>query len=89
MLSSKQCELARTMTQDKTTDLQINQEFESMKPSDKILSAAVVEKLLQLHDMPFDKGFKFLVNDFTHIASEFYISPATLFCVYMENKSKK
>lgn len=88
MLSSKQCELARLMTQDTITDSKINEEFKSLNLEVKLSAVVAIDKLLQLHDMPFDKGFRLLVDDFRHIANEFYISPATLFYIYMENKSQ-
>lgn len=86
MLSSKQCEIARTMTQDTSSDTKINEEFKTMSPIDKLSASKSIDKLIQLHNMPIDKGFNILVDDFKRIANEFNITPATLFCVYMENK---
>lgn len=89
MLSSKQCEIARVMTSDKTNDEIINEEFLKMSEEDKLTAAIAVDKILKLHNMPFDKGYKIMTADFVHIATEFLISPATMFCVYMECKSKE
>ena len=89
MLSSKQCEIARVMTSDKTNDVKINEEFLKMSEEDKLTAAIAVDKILKLHNMPFDKGYKIMSNDFIHVAKEFFISPATMFCVYMECKSKE
>lgn len=89
MLSSKQCEIARVMTSDKTNDVKINEEFLKMSEEDKLSAAIAVDKILKPHNMPFDKGYKIMTNDFIHIATEFLVSPATMFCIYMECKSKE
>ena len=87
MLSSKQCELARVITGDTTSDFEINKEFEKISLSSKILATLAIDNLLKLHDIPFDKGFNLFKNDFYQIANKFSIKPATLFCIYMNNKS--
>lgn len=86
MLGSKQCELARLITGDTTSDSLINKEFEEISLSSKITAVLAIDNLLKSHDMPFDKGFKLIKNDFYRIANEFSIKPATLFCIYMNNK---
>lgn len=80
MLSSKQCKIARTMTQDTISDTKINEEFKAMSPIDKLSASKSIDKLIQLHNMPIDKGFNILVDDFKRIANEFNITQATLFC---------
>lgn len=86
MLGIKQCEIARTMTKSTTSDSTINVEFNSMNLSDKITSANEIDALVKMHNLPFDKGFDIMVEDFNTIADKYSISPATLFCVYMESK---
>ena len=86
MLNNVQCELARVMTQDTTDDSQINKEFNALNSVAKAHIASAIDNLLKLHDMPIDKGFEIMREDFIQIANEFSINPATLFCIYMENK---
>lgn len=86
MLNNKQCELARVMTQDTTDNFQINNEFNTLNSSTKTNITSAIDELLKLHDMPIDKGFEVMKKDFIQIANEFSISPATLFCIYMDNK---
>ena len=88
MLSSKQCEIARTMTQDNISDLQIIQEYEMFNDLLKPSAVNEIDNLLKQHDAPFDKAFKTMVKDFSIIANKYSISPSTLFCIYMDNKSK-
>lgn len=87
MPSSRQCKLARLLTQDTTLDSQINKEYISISADDKKSVSKTIDDLLQLHDMSFDKGFGIMINDFKQIVTDFNISPATLFCVYMADKS--
>lgn len=86
MLGIKQCEIARTMTKSTTSDSTINVEFNSMNLSDKITAANEIDALVKIHNLPFDKGFNIMVEDFNAIANKYSISPATLFCIYMESK---
>lgn len=41
MFSQQQCEIARTLTKDKALDEQINSEYQTMTPADKVNSAIV------------------------------------------------
>ena len=86
MLSFKQCELARIMTQTTISDVQINDEFKSTDLTTKICASKKLNELLQLHNESFDLGFSIMTEDFLAIAKEYNISPATLFCIYMESK---
>ena len=52
----------------------------------KICASEKLEALLQLHNKPFDLGFNTMTEDFSAVAKEYGISPATLFCIYMESK---
>lgn len=88
MLSAKQCELARVMTRDTISDIQMNSEYQTMSDTDKTIAADQIDDLLKKHNMPFDKGIGLLQDDFSEVASKFQISPATLFCIYMASKNK-
>lgn len=88
MLSAKQCELARVMTKDTVSDIQMNAEYQTVSDDDKSIAAEQIDMLLKEHNMPFDKGIGLLQADFAEVASKFQISPATLFCVYMASKNK-
>lgn len=89
MFGLKQCELARAMTNTTTSDDQINSEFEAISQSSKLAAFKEIEILLEQHNMPFDKGFKVMKKDFNDVSEKFLISPATLFCIYMDIKSKQ
>ena len=86
MIDFKQCDLARKKTQTSTSDFEINNEFEAISVIDQINASNEVDKLLIEHDMPFDIGLNIMIEKFSIIANKFNISPATLFCIYKENK---
>lgn len=88
MFSKKQCDLARLMTQDETDDERINKEFSAIDTINREAATKEIDNLLKLHNMPFDKGIWLLQEDFSKISTKFDISPATLFCIYMELKNK-
>lgn len=89
MLSAKQCELARIMTRTDTPDCQIVSEFNTVISIDTLSTIAeCIDNLLKLHDMPFDVGFDIMAEDFALVAEQFEISPATLFCIYMDSKQQ-
>lgn len=86
MFSQQQCEIARTLTKDDALNEQINSEYQTMTPTDKSNAAAQIDKLCKEHNDSFDKAFPVIANDFKEVANTYHISPATLFCVYMESK---
>ena len=88
MLSEKQCEVARVMTQDTASDTQINKEYSLMPASEKEVAAKEIGEIVEQYHMPFDKGIKLMKKDFLDIAAKFSISPSTLFCIYMDSKQK-
>lgn len=90
MLNNTQCELARVMTNNTATDEQINLEYASMNHDTMELAAKDIDELVKLHNMTIDKCLKTMLSDFANVANKYSISPATLFCVYMDfmNKSR-
>lgn len=88
MLSEQQCELARTMTGDDTDSAIIITQYSGMSSSDKSAAYQALDTVLKIHDIPFDEGIVQFKKDFANIASEYNISPAALFCVYMEMRNK-
>lgn len=86
MLSSKQCELACKMTGVTVPDAQIISEYNSLQDCDKETASQEIDKLLVEHNQPFDIGIRLLQNDFANTAKKYSISPATLFCVYIDSK---
>lgn len=86
MLNSKQCELACKMTGVTIPDAQIIREYSSLQDCDKETALREINKLLVEHNQPFDTGIQFLQNDFANTAKKYNITPATLFCVYMDSK---
>lgn len=89
MFSSAQCELARTMTNTSTPDLQIQCEYMTLTPEQKSAAATKVGTLVQLHNGPFDQVLPTMLIDFKSVADTYAVSSATLFCVYMECISSK
>lgn len=87
MVSSKQCETARLMTNDTTSDVLINSEYASMSDAAKNEAAIKIDELAKTYTTPFDMSFPLMVKDFAQVASQYNISKATLFCVYMAYKS--
>ena len=88
MFSKKQCEIARAFTQSNATDSQINLEYWRLNDSQKKASCKKLSaKLIELN-IPIDKGWPLLKNDFESIAKELDIDPTTLFCVFMDWQSK-
>ena len=79
MLNNTQCELARVMTNDIASDVQINLEYASLNPATMELAAKEIDGLVRLHSMPIDKCLKTMFNDFADIANKYFIRPATLF----------
>lgn len=88
MLSEQQCELARTLTGDKTESSVIMQQYATVSEANKLSAYQALDILLQEHNAPFDKGISYLQTDFANIAANYNISPSTLFCVYMEMKNR-
>lgn len=88
MLSFTQCNIARTMTQTTTSDVEINKEFNSVIPSVKKSIFIEIDKLIKQHDMPIDNGLGIMMNDFLTISQKYSISPATSFCIYMDYKQQ-
>lgn len=88
MLSPKECELARIFTQDLTSDQQINDEFDSLTDEQKQSIFNIVESHLKEHNNSFGKAFAVMVLDFKEVAKNYSVSPSTLFCAYIDIKSK-
>lgn len=86
MLSSKQCELACKMTGVTVPYAQIISEYSSLQDCDKETALQEINKLLVEHNQPFDTGILLLQHDFANTAKKYNITPATLFCIYMDSK---
>ena len=84
MLNSKMCCLARLLTGDSSSDEAINAEYIKMPIQDKKSAFELIHKISIKHNAPFDLGNKQMRIDFDVIANNYCISPATLFCIYME-----
>lgn len=84
MLNSKMCSLARLFTGDSSSDEAINAEYIKMSLQDKKSAFELIHKISIKHDAPFDLGNRQMRIDFDVIANNYCVSPATLFCVYME-----
>lgn len=81
---SIQFELVRAITQSTASDSQINYEYTSLTDLQKEQAGKAIDVVLKNHNTTFDEGWRIMNRDLQHIASEFLIDPATLFCVYMD-----
>lgn len=82
--SNRQCEIARLLTKSKVTDLKIKQELSSMTETEWNKQCEILNNFLIAHNMPFDKGWDLMCNDFYNISSANNVDVATLFVAYME-----
>jgi hypothetical protein len=85
MLSKKQCEVAKLMTGVDVEDNKIIFEYENTDPTAQMDMSKEIDKLVKMHNLPFDKGFGIMKDDFLAIASRYAVNPATLFCFYMKH----
>ena len=76
-------EIARTSTNTNASDAQIRTELQSIDPITKIYILAALNSLLATNPR-----FDLLGEALTPIAEKYSISPATLFCIYMNSISK-
>lgn len=81
--SNRQCELARLLTKSKTTNLQITKELSTMTEAEWDKQCEILNNFLIAHDMPLDKGWDLMCNDFYNIASANQVDEATLFVAFM------
>ena len=52
-------------------------------------ASRLVNKLLEKHNLPFDKAYPLMQVDFNRIATKYDLDVAALFWIYMEWKGKK
>ena len=81
MFSQQQCEIARTLTKDKALDEQINSEYQTMTPADKVNSAMQIDKLCKEHNDSFDKAFPIIADDCEYLP---YFSSHFVLCLHGE-----
>lgn len=86
--SNKQCELARTMTQSKASNNTIRKELNKLTEAEWNEQCAILDKILQKHNAPFDKAFHIMVDDFNNIGTANGIDKATVFVAYMEWRNR-
>ena len=84
MFSEKQCNIARLMTGADTPDEIISEEHAAMLGPNRNVAAMRIDQALSLYGKPFNQVWELALKDFREIASQYNISPATLFCVYLE-----
>lgn len=89
MLVHEQCEIARVMTKDTVTDDQIRAEYDAFPVSSKPEVNNRIGALIKAHNGSFDVAYPIIAQDFLRIGQEYHVSPATLFCIYMERKAEK
>lgn len=89
MLSHEQCELARIMTKDTTTDKQIQKEYNAFPVALRTEVSNRLDELAKAHDGRFDLAYPVFVQDAADTSKEYHLSPAALFCLYMNYRSQK
>lgn len=89
MLSHEQCELARIMTKDTTPDKQIQKEYDAFPVSLRAEASSRLDDLVKAHDGRFDLAYPVFVQDSANTSKEYHLSPAALFCVYMNYRAQE
>lgn len=87
--SNKQCKLARLLTGGDISDEQIYIELNSMSQNEWDKQCEILNNFIIAHNMPLDKGWSLMRNDFYNIASANQVNEATLFVAYMGWLSSK
>lgn len=88
MTKEQQCEIARLMTGSTVSDEIILRNVENTHYLIKKEASSLVDKLIQKHDLPFDKAYPIVKDDFNRIAVRYDLDVAALFWIYMEWKGK-
>ena len=89
MTKEQQCEIARVMTGSTTRDEEILHNVVKTNYLVKKEASGLVDKLLKKHNLPFDKAYPLVKEDFNRIAVKYDLDAAALFWIYMEWKGKK
>lgn len=84
MFSEKQCNIARLMAGADTPDEIISEEHAAMLGPNRNVAAMRIDQAISLYGKPFSQVWELALKDFHEITSQYNISPATLFCVYLE-----
>lgn len=82
--SNRQCELARAMTKSNATNLQITKELSTMTEAEWNKQCEILNNFLIAHNVPLDKGWDLMCNDYYNIAAANDVDEATLFVAFME-----
>ena len=86
--SSRQCEIARLITNSKASNDVITHELNSVTEKDWNEMCLVLDSILKKHDASFDKGKTMMIVDFVNVGAANGVNEATLFIAYMNWKSK-
>lgn len=89
MTKEQQCEIARLMTGSTVSDEKILHNVLTTNYLVKEEASGLVDKLIQIHNLPFDKAYPLVKDDFNRIAKKYDLDVAALFWIYMEWKGKK
>lgn len=89
MISEKQAELARTFTGSTISAKDINKQFFKVSKSVVQERCLDIDAVFNEYDIEFNEAMPILKNSFKAIAGRTKIDPATLFCIYMDWKSKQ
>lgn len=84
MTISEQCQISRLFTKSTASDQKILHEVETTNPLKKAEASKRVDELLIKHNMPFDKAYPLIEQDFNNIALRYKLDSASLFWIYME-----
>ncbi|MFA6808691.1 MAG: hypothetical protein WCR27_06840 [Eubacteriales bacterium] len=84
MTPNQAAEIARTMTGSILSDEEIMIGVRKVNAIAKEECCRQVDKLLQKHNLPFDKGYFLAKDDFNNIAQRYKMDAAVMFWIYME-----
>lgn len=72
------------MTGSDATDEQISQEYAAMLGPNRNVAALRLDGAVRQYGLPFDQVWERALKDFRELAAQYRVSPATLFCLYLE-----
>jgi hypothetical protein len=89
MIFEQQAEVARAMTGSKTDINLINQQVNSVISARAGVIFFKIDALVKEHNLSFDQAFPIIKMEFIKLAENECLDPASIFCIYMNEKSNR
>lgn len=81
--NNRQCELVRVMTKSDVSNEQIIKDLEHTSQEEWNQMCLILDRSLKRHNMSFDKGQNFLVEDIISVSTANGVNEASLFIAFM------